>query len=295
MAWIESHQTLREHPKLFLLMESLDISQSEAIGLLHLLWWWAMDYAPDGVIEKFPPKQIARACDWRNAPSKLLASLVSSGFAEKSPLRIHDWREYRLHYDLLMEKKARTLAHVRRRVKRWRDRNAKKERYVTQCNAPTVKTVPDLTLPKRTSEVAALTFDFQKVYDLYPNKDSRKDAERHFRASVKTEQDYADIQKALANYIKNLQSELWKQPKSAKTWFNDWRSWVAYSGASVKSPAPIIHPRPIDKEQNLTRDDLKQMHDKRVEALGRNCKPGCEFCKEDSEPADQKVAVHLNA
>lgn len=67
--------------------------------------------------------------------------------------------------------------------------------------------------------------DFEKVWALYPRQKGRKAAERHFRASVKTEVDLRNILRALENY---------KQSKEVKegyvqygsTWFNNWPDWM---------------------------------------------------------------------
>ena len=81
--------------------------------------------------------------------------------------------------------------------------------------------------------------NFDEIYKDYPNKDSKKEAERHFNASVKTEQDFKDIKKALVNYKKHLKKEDWKKPKSAKTWFNNWRDWVDYKTPGYKTEEDV--------------------------------------------------------
>ena len=48
MAWIESHQALGRHPKLRRLARALNISHPTAVGDLHYLWWFAIDFAQDG-------------------------------------------------------------------------------------------------------------------------------------------------------------------------------------------------------------------------------------------------------
>lgn len=70
------------------------------------------------------------------------------------------------------------------------------------------------------------TADFEGIWERYPNKDSRKESERHFNGSVKTDEDVSDIQKALTNYLQHLKVNTWKRPKSGKTWFNNWRDWI---------------------------------------------------------------------
>src|SRR5687767_5633894 len=53
MAWIESHQEIARHPKTRKLARLLGGSVPTAIGHLHLLWWWAVDYAEDGWLGKY--------------------------------------------------------------------------------------------------------------------------------------------------------------------------------------------------------------------------------------------------
>lgn len=67
---------------------------------------------------------------------------------------------------------------------------------------------------------------FNVLWSLYPNKDGRKLAIKHFLSSVSTDKDWEDIQLALKNY---LQSDRVKKGyiKNGSTWFNNWRDWVA--------------------------------------------------------------------
>ena len=70
-------------------------------------------------------------------------------------------------------------------------------------------------------------FSFSEILNKYPNRDGTKLAKKHFIASVKTEQDWQDINKAMENY---LNSERVKKGyvKNASTWFNNWKDWVDY-------------------------------------------------------------------
>jgi len=96
MAWIESHQSLANHPKLFDLARSLEVPEPYAIGLLHLLWWWVLDYAPTGDLSSFSVQVIARSARWPNEPKTLVDALVSSGFIDRTDngLRLHNWGNY---------------------------------------------------------------------------------------------------------------------------------------------------------------------------------------------------------
>jgi len=68
---------------------------------------------------------------------------------------------------------------------------------------------------------------FDEIWIKYPNKDGKKDALRHFEASVKTEQDWIDINIALQNYLMS-ERVLKGYIKNGSTWFNNWRDWVDY-------------------------------------------------------------------
>ena len=69
---------------------------------------------------------------------------------------------------------------------------------------------------------------FEKIYKEYPNRDSKKKAKEHFIASVKADKDWQDINTALVKYKKHLTIEDWLRPKSASTWFNNWKDWINY-------------------------------------------------------------------
>ena len=95
MAWLRSHQELARHPKTKRLARQLGISLPQAIGHLHLLWWWCMDYAQDGDISDFDPGDIADACCWEDDADRLLEALVTAGFVDRDGelLHVHDWAE----------------------------------------------------------------------------------------------------------------------------------------------------------------------------------------------------------
>ena len=123
MAWIESHQSLGTHKKLLILCEELHIDRTRAVGMLHYLWWWALDNAPDGNLKDIPATTIARAAHWNpkitlpvnhqkgrlNAEKiqeksaiiqakieenafKFIYALQLSGFMDD--LSLHDWEDY---------------------------------------------------------------------------------------------------------------------------------------------------------------------------------------------------------
>lgn len=93
MAWIESHQSLARHPKLLRLARLLKVNKAQAIGHLHLLWWWTLDYAPDGDVSAFSSCELGAAAEWPRKADDFVAALREAGWVDADN-RIHDWQEY---------------------------------------------------------------------------------------------------------------------------------------------------------------------------------------------------------
>jgi len=93
MSWIRSEQTLQRHPKTLELSRLSNIDLDTTIGRLHLLWYWALDFAFDGDLRKFDAKSIEFVCHLS------LKHLQSAGFIDVRPFRrIHDWWQYSGNY-----------------------------------------------------------------------------------------------------------------------------------------------------------------------------------------------------
>lgn len=144
MAWIEAHQELADHPKIRKLSRLLRIDDENApIGILLRLWWWAMDYAPDGLLDKYDAEELAWAVRWKGDPDLLLEALIGAGWIDNSPegLQIHDWYQYA---GRLMDQREAKREKDRIRQQRLRDR--KKEKSET-CHTDVTR---DVTQPSRT-------------------------------------------------------------------------------------------------------------------------------------------------
>jgi len=69
------------------------------IGHLHLLWWWALEIAPDGVLSAYDHADLADAAQWTGDPDRLVGALLNCGpgdahgFLEPG-LVLHDWNDY---------------------------------------------------------------------------------------------------------------------------------------------------------------------------------------------------------
>jgi hypothetical protein len=141
MAWVESHQALGHHPKTIRLAELLKVRVPEAVGLLHFLWWWALDYAPNGLVPAADKPTVAHACLWHRKPDDLWSALLTAGFVEEAGLdvlKIHDWMDYA---GRLVEKRAANAERMR---------NARAKHVQRTSGARAGATVPDRTGPNRT-------------------------------------------------------------------------------------------------------------------------------------------------
>ena len=98
MAWIESHQELKDHPKTRKLARQLGITVPAAIGHLHCLWWWALEYAQDGDLSEYDAEDIAEAAMWEGESAAFNDGLIKAGFIDSADDTdagsIHDWMEY---------------------------------------------------------------------------------------------------------------------------------------------------------------------------------------------------------
>ena len=97
MAWLQVHQTLKDHRKLFDAADQLEVEPPHMMGLLVSFWLWALDNAPTGSLVDITPRMISRAAQWDGEPEKLAKTLIRAGWIdekEDGTLEIHDWYEY---------------------------------------------------------------------------------------------------------------------------------------------------------------------------------------------------------
>lgn len=82
------------------------------------------------------------------------------------------------------------------------------------------------TLPASVNKnISIKKYDFDLLWIKYPNRVGRKAALAHFAASVRTDQDFADIQTALDNYL-HCETVGKGFVQNGSTWFNNWRDWI---------------------------------------------------------------------
>lgn len=93
MAWIEFHETLRDHYKVGRLADTLEIPYPHALGLIACLWTWAVGNARDGDLSKFTEQEIGRACRFDGPAEKAVGALKSAGLLE-GDMTLHDWKAH---------------------------------------------------------------------------------------------------------------------------------------------------------------------------------------------------------
>lgn len=102
MAWIESHQNIERHPKTMRLSILMGWDIDQTIGKLHRLWWWCIDFAPDGNVGRHSADMVALAVGISaDMGEKFILAMHESGFLDKTNenhFLIHDWMEYAGRY-----------------------------------------------------------------------------------------------------------------------------------------------------------------------------------------------------
>lgn len=139
MAWIEFHQSLVSHRKLYALATALNVSRATAAGHLAFLWTWALDNAPSGDLGDVEDGVIKLAADWPKKAPVFIEGLLSAGFLN-ADRTLHDWDEYagRLMYQRERNRKNAQAA---------RNRNRSGDRPVTSPSTEPDRTQPNPTQP----------------------------------------------------------------------------------------------------------------------------------------------------
>lgn len=161
MAWIESHQELSRHPKTKRLARLLNVSIPSAVGYLHMLWWWAMDFAQDGDLSQFDSDDVADALMWDGHSDDLVRALATSGFIDidGDSIHIHDWDEYAGRLIEKREQNAERKRKSRERHKGVTHTSHRQERDFVGSHRATApnQTAPNQTEPKQEEIVSKET------------------------------------------------------------------------------------------------------------------------------------------
>jgi len=147
MAWIESHQALRDHPKVFDLASGMDWPIDLAIGKLHRFWWWCMDYAEDGDLTRHCHDRVGQAVGLSGESCRTFYDLmVQIGWIDTEPYhRVHDWWDWA---GMWLRSK------YRHQPEKWQTIQAKFATVSTTVSKTLTQTrTPNLTKPNLTKEI----------------------------------------------------------------------------------------------------------------------------------------------
>lgn len=262
MAWIESHQTLAGHPKTRKLAHLLGVSKPTAIGHLHCLWWWALDYAPEGDLSRYDALDIALGAEWEDDAGTLVDALVTVGFLDQDvdgTLVIHDWHDYA--GKLIERKKANAERMRKARASGDGPTNAAHDEDVqpraahvssTYENVLSDQTIPNQTIPtepnqtnnarERAAGANAPDVDvhgqrFASFWSVYPKRVGKGAAEKWWR---KRKPSQALTETMIAAVKEQVKSDQWTRDggqyiPNPSTWLNQerWQDELAPAGTTV--------------------------------------------------------------
>lgn len=104
MSWIESHQKLKEDPKVAAVASVMEWNVYECIGRLHVFWWWCVDHCEDGDLRRYNDVVIASVAGVAAPDAKRFVEAMANGcgtkerpdgFFERVPyFRIANWWKF---------------------------------------------------------------------------------------------------------------------------------------------------------------------------------------------------------
>ncbi len=262
-AWIQSHQSLRDHPKTRRLARRDGVGGIRgAVGLLHCLWWWCLDYAPDGDLSRYDAEDIAIACEWEGDPDTLVSMLVETGFLsdDGGSLQVHDWNDYG---GKLLERRERNAEQMRRaRARRKNDCSEQTNAHVYN----TLKTRDDTCRPReekrreeKTRELNPLAtadaladadddvidVDFEEWWGTYGRVGSKADAARLYGFWRAKGAEAADLLAAARVYrahcectdckMQHARTFLAKPPKGGRARWYEWAEGEEHGAMDVRA------------------------------------------------------------
>ena len=151
--WIPSQVGLRNHPKVRRLARTLDTPVPHVIGHLHCLWYWVLEYAPDGDLEDFEAEDLADAGGWTGDAEAFVDALVECGSKDRpgflvrsgeGRLCVHDWEDnqgdqFRSRVQAAARKRAERARREKDAVTSGRDAvTVPRDAVTTSCDAVTV-------------------------------------------------------------------------------------------------------------------------------------------------------------
>jgi len=222
MPWIESHQALKDHPKTLDLMAMTGWNLDTTIGKLHRLWWWCIDYAPDGDLQKHSDDRLAVAldCDPIN-----IAAMFQAGWLDVKPYRrVHNWWDF---FGRFLQVKYKNMPKKWKKIKNRYKGRSKGGSKGGEQNTPPNLTIPNLTKPTDTDiQTNKDNESFERYWSLWPRKEDKQNARRVWAKLSPSEEVLNKILAAVAVRADTIdwQKEKGKWIPLPTTWLNG-RRW----------------------------------------------------------------------
>jgi hypothetical protein len=238
MAWIESHQSLKDHPKLFKLCSVMQWDQDMAIGKMQRFWWWCLDYALDGNLENFNDSQIALGMGVAISQAKqLVEAMVQARWLDRKPyFRVHDWWTYTGRF---IQIKYKNSPECWRRIK---DLYVQREQLPLELPQGVLQdTEPNQ--PNQPNQPSTAHF-VHEIYEAYPRKVSKPEALKAIKKAME-KLDPAQLLEKTKRYATAVSTEEKRFVPHPATWFNQERfndpevEWNPKENDLAKKPKKI--------------------------------------------------------
>lgn len=244
MSWISVDQKLIGG-KLRELHKEIGCSRNEAIGILIGLWLWGMDNAnADGLLRgcgrEDIEEQISIGADKRYEPEKAYDALISGGWLEERDggIYIHDWEEWRYHYNKWQADRERN----KERQKRFRERHAEDNADSNIKSNVTGEEKQEQKPEKKEERYAEPGFN--EFWKIYPRKNDKGQAYRKYKARIKDGYSPDELIAAATAYAAECKRKRTEQQyiKHAKTFLGDSTPFLEYLTKKQEEKAPVRAP-----------------------------------------------------
>lgn len=259
--YVKCFDSIREHPKMYALAETLKIPDYAAIGIIMGVSLWGARNTRGGDITDIPTRALADAIHWKKKPELLFNALVDCGFIDKTEdgrIVLHEFEEYGGKLEEARQKSSERVKAFRERKrtdcnddvivtealqKRACNRYPKeeeKEEEEENLYPPIAPLGGEMQDGKQGENLAVLKtaaanaqhsmtlvdHRFAEFWKEYPKKQGKGAAEKSFRRIRPTEEVHKQIMDAIA---KAKGSEQWTQENgryipNPSTWLNQ-RRW----------------------------------------------------------------------
>lgn len=230
MSWISVDQKLLGG-KLRELHKEIGCSRNEALGFLLGMWLWGMDNAnADGLLRgcgrEDIEEQLSIGADKRYEPEKVYDALISGGWLEDRDegIYIHDWEDWRYHYNKWKADKERN----KERQKRFRERHAE-DNANSNVKSNVTEEENKESKPEKKEERYAEP-GFTEFWKIYPRKNDKGQAYRKYKARIKDGYSPDELIAAATAYAAECKRQRTEQQyiKHAKTFLGDSTPFLDY-------------------------------------------------------------------